>query len=281
MMQRLAVLLMAGFLSALLVACSALPSPADRLTYADSLASENGWRGELIPSGSFILMSYAPANRINAPRLTVYIEGDGFAWLDSRTPSSDPTPRDPLGLRLALAQPEGNAAYLGRPCQFVQLAQAQCPERYWTGSRLAPEVVGATNRAVDILMARHGANRLTLVGYSGGGALAALLAARRDDVDQLITVAGNLDHRAWTHHHRVQPLQGSLNPSDEVQRLLRVDQWHLVGSEDRVVPPWLVESFANRFPASRRPVVDIKTGFDHQCCWAKHWPDTWRKVAKP
>lgn len=37
--------------------------------------------------------------------LFVYIEGDGLAYLDARTPSTDPTPADPLALRLAAADP--------------------------------------------------------------------------------------------------------------------------------------------------------------------------------
>jgi len=39
------------------------------------------------------------------------------AWLAVPRPSQDPTPVDPLALRLALVQPTGNAAYLARPCQ--------------------------------------------------------------------------------------------------------------------------------------------------------------------
>jgi len=262
-------LLLALFVAVLLASCAVLPSPQERLRYADTLAAANGWRGEVIHADQFSLMSYAPRYIKQAARITVYIEGDGFAWLDSRTPSADPTPRDPLGLRLALAQPGGNAAYLGRPCQYVHSKPQNCPARYWTEARLSPEVVVATNQAIDVLMAKYGASRLTLVGYSGGGAVAALIASRRNDVDQLITVAGNLDHRAWTNHHRVQPLDGSLNPADEVDKLLNVDQWHLVGSEDRVIPPSLVKAFTERFPSSRRPVVEDMVGFDHQFCWVQ------------
>ncbi|GAB2181920.1 hypothetical protein DLREEDagrD3_21430 [Denitratisoma sp. agr-D3] len=49
-----------------------------------------------------------------------------------------------------------------------------------------------------------GARRLTLVGYSGGAA--ALLAARCSDVVRLVTIAGNLDHRAWTRYHHITTL---------------------------------------------------------------------------
>jgi hypothetical protein len=44
--------------------------------------------------------------------------------------------------------------------------------------------------------------------------VASLVAARRHDVVRLVTVAGNLDHLAWTTLHGVSPLTGSLNPAD-------------------------------------------------------------------
>ena len=86
--------------------------------------------------------------------------------------------------------------------------------RYWTTHRFAPEVIRASDLALDRLKTLFGAQRLVLVGYSGGAAVALLVAARRHDMGQIITVAGNLDHQAWTHYHHVQALSGSLNPVD-------------------------------------------------------------------
>jgi hypothetical protein len=51
--------------------------------------------------------------------------------------------------------------------------------------------------------------------------VAALVAARRTDVDRLVTVAGNLDPTAWAVYQHIQPLTGSLNPADEVDALSR------------------------------------------------------------
>lgn len=277
-------------LAVLMAGCAALPSAQDRLRLADDLAAGKGWHASLIATDSFDIISYGPKV---APRfgqfdpqgtLTVYIEGDGFAWVTASTPSDDPTPRDPVALQMALAQPEGAAAYLARPCQYTLTGSATarpCPRRYWTAARFAEHVVQAASQALDELKRRHGARRLVLVGYSGGGAVAALLAARRADVVALVTVAGNLDHQAWTRLHGVRPLDASLNPISEAGRLARLRQWHLVGEQDRVVPVELARSFVDRQGADAQASVIVVHGSGHACCWAQQWPSLWTSLALP
>ncbi|WP_290975378.1 alpha/beta hydrolase [Herbaspirillum sp.] len=265
-----------------LAACGALPSAAERREAAQALASQHGWQQERIAAGGFDLVAWRPARYAgSAPgaddeRLTVYIEGDGLAWLNSSQPSDDPTPGNAMALKLALAQPRGNAAYLARPCQFTGTAAAGCDPAYWTGRRFAEEVVAATDQAIGILKRQAGARRLALVGYSGGGGIAALVAARRRDVDLLVTVAGNLDHRAWTALHHVSPLTGSLNPADAADRLLQVRQRHFVGGKDAVMPVAIATAYAERYPPGQRPEVRLEPGFDHRCCWVEAWPGLWR-----
>lgn len=50
----------------------------------------------------FTLLTYLPPISGAVNTLTIHIEGDGLAWINSSTPSSDPTPTNPLALRLAL-----------------------------------------------------------------------------------------------------------------------------------------------------------------------------------
>lgn len=260
-----------------LAACMMLPSPGERRAIADALARKQGWRELVIPAGDFDLVAYLPISLSPVQQLTIYLEGDGLAWISSTQVSSDPTPRDPLALRLALTQPEGGAAYLARPCQYGDAEASLCPSRYWTSHRFAPEVIAATDRAIDDLKQRFGARRLTLVGYSGGGTVAALVAARRSDVERLVTVAGNLDTDAWTTYQRVQPLVGSLNPVNQIAALRGIPQWHFVGATDDNITPALVQGFASRFPAGQRPIVRVEPAFDHRCCWVEHWPRLWRE----
>jgi dienelactone hydrolase len=259
-------------------ACTSLPSYIERRSRADVLAEEHGWQASVIPGETFNLVSYTPKKIVPAEVLTIYLEGDGFAWVTMSQPSADPTPRNPVALRMALVHPEGNAAYLGRPCQYVDAESTNCIRRYWTDARFSAEVIDSSNQAVNALKARFGATRLNLVGYSGGAAVAALVAARRQDVDRLVTVAGNLDPLDWTSHHRVPPLSGSLNPVAFVDKLDGQRQWHFVGGQDTVVPPSLVQRFAYRFPAESRPTVHVEPNFDHLCCWAETWASRWNTL---
>jgi len=256
-----------------LAACTSVPLES-RFQYADALAASKSWQRLIIPTESFDLVAYAPRQFPTSDTLSIYIEGDGLAWVSSTRLSANPTPRRPTGLELALRHPQATVAYLARPCQYVIDTEARgCNKIYWSSHRFAPEVVTATDQAVDNLKQRFNAKKLVLVGYSGGGAVAALVAARRNDVVQLITVAGNLDHKAWTRQKRLTPLRGSLNPADYWQTLLNIPQLHFIGARDSVIGRDVTESYLDRFPANRRPHIKIVEGFDHICCWVKRWPE--------
>jgi dienelactone hydrolase len=274
----IAALLSAGFLAlAGLTGCAAT-SPEDRLRSALTLAAPASWQASRIPASGFALLALHPKPR-PATELAVFIEGDGLAWLDPHTPSADPTPRDPVALRMALAERYRTSAYLARPCQFdPAISEGRCRVGHWTQARYSPEIIAAMDEGVSRLKQMFGAERLVLVGYSGGGTIATLLAARRKDVSLLVTVAAVLDHEAWTRAHGISPLKGSLNPIDESALLQGQRQIHFTGSEDRIAGRTVVQTFADRFAgplsASTQPalieVLDIQ-GFNHTCCWAEQW----------
>lgn len=265
-------------LMGLLTSCMHIPTVDERSQLAAQLAGSRGWHAIQLRTDEFILRSYLPASVLPTPTLTVYLEGDGLAWLAADTPSFDPTPLNPLSLTLALQDP-GPAAYLSRPCQFELAGNARCEQKYWTSHRFAPEVIGAVSQALDQLKQQFHARQLILVGYSGGGAIAALLAAQRQDIAGLITVAANLDHQAWTQQNQLTPLWGSLNPADSWPALQRVPQVHFVGGEDNQVGITAVQSYVARFPAAHKPRVVVVPGVDHQCCWTSLWP-TLEKAAR-
>lgn len=241
---------------------------------AAEMAAASGWQAHDIDAGAFVLRSYAPAAAGHAGRVSLYIEGDGRAWITDTQPSFDPTPADPVALRMALRHPAGAAGYLARPCQYVETgARRNCAQRYWTSHRFAPEVVDATSRAVDALKRRWAARQVELIGFSGGGALALLVAARRDDVSRVVTVAGNLDHAAWTRELRLTPLFGSLNAADDaVHGLGGTEQVHFSGAQDRTIPRAVADAYFARLPPGARARRVEIPGAGHLCCWAQDWP---------
>lgn len=231
----------------------------------DLLAPEHGFTAHELVGETFDLRWFG---RGRGATLRVYIEGDGRAWLTRSRPSSDPTPRRAEGFELAAADPFPAVAYLARPCQFVEDGgRRNCVTPFWTSARFSEPVVRDLSLAVDAAKAGAGADRVELVGYSGGGAIAVLLAARRGDVAGLVTVAGNLDHAWWTSLHGVSPLADSLNPMDFADRVRSVPQIHLAGAEDAVIPPAMAERFAERVGNPARTRVVVVEGMAHNGDW--------------
>jgi dienelactone hydrolase len=244
-------------------------TPADR---AAAIARDAGMTGRKVAAGAFTLQVY---EHIRAPgdAVVVYIEGDGRAWITPTEISSDPTPSDPVALRLAAADPAANVVYIARPCQYADAASAQhCDKVYWSSARYGRAVVQSVAAASDDAMARAGSQRLELVGYSGGGTVAALVAAQRDDVRRLVTVAANLDLAAWSSLHRLTPLSQSLDPLDFREKLRVLPQTHLAGADDDVVPPAVIRSYAAKLGAAAPVELRVMPGFTHECCWAEAWP---------
>jgi len=203
----------------------------------------------------------------NAETLTIYIEGDGAQWSSPYHAPRDPTPVASPVLAMAIADPAGSVAYLGRPCQYLSAAdRTNCDPAYWDERRFSPEVIDAYGHVVDALKSETQTTNLRLVGYSGGGVIATLLAARRDDVEELITVAAPLAVNRWTHSQGISPLIGSVDPISALTApLSRATHW--TGGRDKIVPPEVVAEFAAKWGGNVRLMPD----FTHSCCWAEQW----------
>lgn len=252
------------FLSLILTAC------ASRLDDARNLTTTKGWTGRVISAGTFDLQTWRPRSFTPGQPLIVYIEGDGLAFLSAVRISDDPTPKDPLALKLALRDPRPNVVYIARPCQFVTGPNRRnCSYAYWTFARYNERVIASVDSAVTALRAEANAPGVLLYGYSGGGAVAALLAARRTDVVRLTTIAGVLDHARWTSMDGMTPLDASLNPPDVAAALEKIPQLHYSGAEDTVVPTAVARSFVARFRTP--PPLVVLPGVDHDCCWVNRW----------
>jgi len=242
----------------------------DRVSVADDIASHAGFTKEYIKAGQFTLMTYQKFNR-HSGSISIYIEGDGQAWETRHKLSNDPTPLNPVALRLAAVDPAENIAYMARPGQYPLEGSSWCDSKYWSGSRFAPELINAFNMAIDILKKKSQARYVGLVGYSGGGAIAVLVAARRHDVITLRTVAGNLDPKVFCNYHHVSQLEGSMDPMDVARKVARIPQRHFIGSKDLVVPFAEIESFVSMEGDKTNTRITMVDGVSHNDGWCRHW----------
>jgi pimeloyl-ACP methyl ester carboxylesterase len=130
-------------------------------------------------------------------------------------------------------------------------------------------VVASMVAALRGYLALHPSRQIVLIGYSGGGTLAWLMAVRLPETVALVTIAANLDTEAWTRLHGYSPLAGSLNPATAPPLSAGVAQRHYAGARDANVPPSVARAFARHHPGAS--VIEV-ADFDHVCCWMARWP---------
>ena len=93
----------------ILSGCATIPLMAGRYHNAEEIAGTAGFERSYITSGNFTLTVYARIERPQGP-VTIYVEGDGLAYRDRSRVSMDPTPTDPVALKLAALDPSPNVA---------------------------------------------------------------------------------------------------------------------------------------------------------------------------
>ncbi len=208
-----------------------------------------------------------------AQALHIYIENDGAAFIAPNQIAANPSLRAKL-LALRLMQLDNNPSlYLTRPCYGFALnaLPATCHPHYWTQARYSQEVVASLSQAIDQAKQalKQTSRPLVLIGHSGGGNLALLIAHRRRDVQKVVTLAANLDTDAWARHHRYTPLDQSLNPFNQPLLAKDVQRWHFAGADDRAVPPHLITPSCQRDSQAH---CQILPGVAHETGWLEHWP---------
>jgi hypothetical protein len=241
--------------------------PKVRQQQADAFAVAGSLVQEKIQTNQFLLTIYQRFDNTDKNKdkdLTVYIEGDGMAWISRDQLSTNPTPIHPIALELASLDKKENILYIARPCQYLwpKVTIRNCSSEYWNNKRGSEEVIDSINQVITIIKARKGVSSINLIGYSGGGGVAALITARRDDVKKLITVAGNLNYQLFTQMHNLTPMNGSMDPITVAKRIKSIPQLHYVGSNDKIVPEQIARSFSDD--------VVVVDGITHTN-WAEKW----------
>ena len=234
-----------------------------------------GYRVITVQGTQFAHAVVVPGAQKTAPTLWVFLEGDGQPWVDQgRRIARDPSPTIPLAFDLFKASPVARA-YLGRPCYFSHANDAGCDPSLWTSARYGEAAVASVAAALETLVQDNSSRRVILVGYSGGGTIAYLVAPRIAAVSAVVTIAGNLDIDAWTRAHRFLALSQSDNPATAPALDRRITQIAIVGSRDVNVPQSSLRAFLDR---QQPQEVWIYDNHDHACCWRRDWPSILKRI---
>ena len=203
-----------------------------------SRLSKSGFEGRWHSHGGVTMLIAVREGRGGTPILV--IEGDGTAYGPGGTPHSDPTPVEPtapkIAQALARAYPDSQVIYAARPCQFFTEAELKnCPQSLWTQGRFSAPVRAAYHALI-------GDAKPVIVGYSGGGVIAAHLTAE-GRATALVTVAAPLALNQWAASHGISGF--ALEDDPLLKRSnIQVPERHIAGSHDRTVSPSVIDRFS-------------------------------------
>jgi pimeloyl-ACP methyl ester carboxylesterase len=204
----------------------------------------------------------------NNNRLIIYIEGDGMSWIDRFTISSNPTPINPVGFKLALTDTEGDVIYLARPCQYIW--SKICEKNIWTYGQYSKEVLDSYEEIINELSLKY--LEIHVVGYSGGAAIAMYLGSiGNENVKSIRTIAGNINHHEFTKLLNIRSLKDSINFYKVEERLVNIPQNHYYGTNDKVIPQKLYTSYLQRNMSSRCIEIVSVADVGHSTGWSEFW----------
>lgn len=260
------------FIALFFLSCSKnIPNLNERVDKVLNYASLNNQEDIIIKTSYFNLFSLQKRDiSCENKNLRVYIEGDGLSFISRREISNNPTPINSTILNLMQEDKNECKVYLARPCQYVD--SFSCNKSYWTNKRFSIEVIESFNEALDLLKSIYKNKNFSLIGHSGGAAVATILTSKRYDVNNLVTIAGNLDIEKWVQIKNLSKLDGSLNPADFTFNLENIRQYHLIGLDDNIVPKDVFLSYLSRFEGKNNISYKyIKA--NHNCCYNESFID--------
>ena len=249
--------------------CVSKLSPKVRQQTADTVAQAGNLVQQKIATDDFLLTTYQRFDATSDNKqMVVYIEGDGMAWISRDQLSSNPTPVQPVALKLASIDTNINVLYVARPCQYLWPQKMnRCSSKYWSNKRGSEEVISSINQAISIVKQKQNISSIRLIGYSGGGGIAALIADRRADVSEFVSVSGNLNYKLFTQTHNLSPMNGSIDPITVANQIGSIPQIHYVGADDKIIPKQIALSFSDK--------VKVISDVSHD-----NWPDKWAQILR-
>ncbi|MEM6781429.1 MAG: hypothetical protein AAF569_06155 [Pseudomonadota bacterium] len=243
MIIRHTILTITGFCTVLVMsACASYQDNVDHVT-ASRIARPAFMVERVIPEGPYPLYAWERM-RDRKEKAVLYIEG------------ADET--NPVGLHLASRDRTRNVAYLAQPCQYSTGSGDNCEQGFYQPGSV--EVLATYNAVMDEMRARYGLTGFDLVGHGSGGNIAALLAADRDDVLSLRTVAAPLA-----------PAEG-LSATAIAPELADMPQHHFIGAADDLVTPESYHFFRQAMGPSDCTHYTLVQDANHERGWVEEWP---------
>jgi hypothetical protein len=206
---------------------------------------KNSFKPEIFSGPRFdtkIWSNFNATSAERAPIIHIVLEGDGMAWKNKKTPSTNPTPRQistAAKLSEALAKRGFLTQYWARPCQYVDgNSWRDCHIPDWTTERFGTLALTHYQQLFEHSAELNPQAKFIFWGYSGGGVLASMLAAQNPDkICALHTLAAPLDLPAWTNFHKITPLKAGIHFSEVSAANKNLPQRHFVGKKDNIIPP--------------------------------------------
>ena len=252
----------------LLITCGLTLSCATPSENFYTVAIEQGLIEQQVTGQKFQHKIYRSKNINSSKTLHVYLDGDGTPWERNRWIAKDPTARNPLILEL-IAQDITPSILLGRPCYYGLNRSHQCHSKYWTSHRYAQEVVDSLADALNTWLSHYDDfDDIILIGYSGGGSLAMLMAEKVQRVKKVVTVSANLNVSAWSQFHGYKAIEHSLDPAQQEAINNNIIQFHFAGKNDKIVPAFIIKDYAKNQKNAK--YVEFPD-YDHTCCWKNVW----------
>ena len=256
------------FLSLAIFLSSCAGTVQSRQEAAQTIILRAGLQAQRIETATFPLFSARSQSIDGGQPLTVVIEGDGFAWASRYARSIDPTPKNPVGLKIAAAL-SAPTIYLARPCQYI--TAPACNPDLWSSARFSDAVITAYMEALDQISRKYGTSHIQLIGYSGGAYIALILAGRRDDIAQVTSVAGLLDPDAWTAFHNVLRLDIPAPAQELLRSSAGVPFTHICSPDDTIMPCHLAQDIIKQAAALglNNHQITVISGETHATLWQK------------
>jgi hypothetical protein len=228
------------------------PMSALQKNTADRLAAPVFMHERHINTEDFTLTAFERVRKEGGVA-NIYIEGNGGII----TPLSKDdlnlklnrsfTPQNPVALHLSTFDNTSNVIYLARPCQYVPSHSIHSVKQC-KGQENAPRIYSQTaiksmNDALSEIKSRYGFTGFNLIGVGGGGAVAVILTAQRDDILSLRTVSGHLNLTPLHKGEDKSDMAGALNPLDYAPLISQVPQHHFIGDHDKMLTPEVYMSY--------------------------------------